>query len=264
VKPQALATDLDGTLLPLDGNEQNLKDLWALRDELEHSRLKLLFVTGRHFASVAQIMHQLPLPTPDWIVGDVGTSIYVRSSSGYELLPDYASQLDAIIGNFTVAKLADALSCIDGLKRQEDEKQSRFKLSYYVDANLLSACVARVADLLERTAAPYSYVSSVDPFNGVGLLDLLPHQVTKAFALDWWSAHAGYPHPAIIYAGDSGNDSAVFASGYRSIVVSNAASAVLSEAQQAHMRAGWENRLFAASLPATSGVLAGLRYYLEQ
>ncbi len=64
-----------------------------------------------------------------------------------------------------------------------------------------------------------------------------------------------------MFAGDSGNDLAALSAGYRSIVVGNASKSVVEEVTAAHRAAGWQDRLFLASRPATSGVLQGFRYF---
>lgn len=281
--PQVLATDLDGTLIPLDGNAQNVDDLPKIGEYLARANMELLFVTGRHLASILAVMPRANLPQPAWIVGDVGTSIYryiepgsvaigsaatasqqmrPASPANYPLVDEYAEHLQSIVGDFGVAQLADQLRPIDGLRAQEEEKQSRFKLSYYVDHDVIAEVVRKVAEHLDESRAPYTLVASRDPFTGDGLVDLLPKRVTKAYAINWWAAHNSIDRRAILYAGDSGNDSAVFAAGYRSIIVANADAAVLAAARAAHAQAGWPDRIFAAPAPATSGVLAGLLHYI--
>ena len=44
-----LATDMDGTFIPLQGNEENRRDLEVLCNELEQRRIDLVYVTGRLF-----------------------------------------------------------------------------------------------------------------------------------------------------------------------------------------------------------------------
>ncbi len=278
VIPKVLATDLDGTLIPLDGNEQNVRDLPKIDEQLSLAGMQMLYVTGRHLASIMGVMLEKNLPQPDWIIGDVGTSIYRRevfnatidsnvaaspqdAVGTYSLDADYAAHLHGLVREFSVTRLADCLQSIDDLRPQEPEKQTRFKLSYYVDHARSSVASQRIDQRLAETRAPYSVVASRDPFTGDGLIDLLPKQVSKAHAIGWWAEQQSLDRTAILYAGDSGNDSAVFAAGYRSIIVANAAPEVLQAAQAAHAQAGWSNRLFAAPTPATSGVLDGLKHY---
>jgi hydroxymethylpyrimidine pyrophosphatase-like HAD family hydrolase len=271
--PTVLATDLDGTLIPLQDNPRNVRDLRVLDEQLRQAAMQLIFVTGRHLASVSTVMAQAQLPVPDWIIADVGTSIYQRVPSpaeqpgsatvpAYTLCASYADELGGIIGQFTVGQLMQALAPIDSLRLQEAEKQTPFKLSYYVDHQHLLAAKQQIQRCLDDAAAPYSMVSSVDPFSGDGLIDLLPRDVTKAYGIQWWAAQQGIKRQQILYAGDSGNDAAVFAAGFRSIVVGNAAEDVRHAAAQAHAQAGWSDLLYTSQLPATSGVLAGLRHFL--
>ncbi len=271
--PRVLATDLDGTLIPLAGNARNAADLRELEQELHRSAIQLIFVTGRHLASVAAVIPTACLPIPDWIIADVGTSIYQRVTARpaescddllqqYALSESYAAELGRMVGEFSVERLSNLLSSLTALRLQEPEKQSQFKLSYYVDRGQLADIEKKIASQLQAAQAPYSIVASVDPFNDDGLIDLLPRSVTKAHGIEWWSAQQGIARSQILYAGDSGNDAAAFAAGFCSIVVSNAHPQVLHGAQQAHAEAGWTDRLYAAELPATSGVLAGLKHYL--
>ena len=101
----------------------------------------------------------------------------------------------------------------------------------------------------------------VDPFTGEGLIDFLPQGVSKDYALRWWVEHTGRDEQTILFAGDSGNDLAALTAGYRSIVVANADESVAQAVSDAHQNAGWEDRLFLAQKPATSGVLEGLRHF---
>ena len=48
---QVLATDLDGTLIPLANNPSNKEDLCRLVSRLDEHKLGLVYVTGRHFSS---------------------------------------------------------------------------------------------------------------------------------------------------------------------------------------------------------------------
>ncbi len=161
-------------------------------------------------------------------------------------------------------KLAGDLNDLPGLRLQEPEKQGPYKLSYYVDQSRLDEHEAAIRDRLEQLAAPYSIIASVDPFNGDGLIDLLPTGVSKAFALQWLADHRGIARQSIAFAGDSGNDTAALTAGYLSIVVNNASDTVKSKVKQSHQQNGWTNRLHITNAPATSGVLEGIKHFAMQ
>jgi len=259
---QILATDLDGTLIPLPNDPANSADLSRLASQLQTHDVKLIYITGRHFASAAAVIEEHQLPQPDWLICDVGTSMFHRQpTADLQAVDAYRQHLGEIIADMPIADLKQHLSVIAGLRLQESEKQGPFKLSYYVDAARLEELVECVKQELLQSAAPYSIIHSVDPFNGDGLIDLLPSGVSKAHALAWWVERNDLHRDALVFAGDSGNDLAVLTAGYRAIVVGNADRAVAQQAYAAHRRAGWGNRLYLAINQATSGVWEGCRWF---
>lgn len=257
-----LATDLDGTLIPLPNEPQNLTDLKQLSAEAAHNHLSLVYVTGRHFESVRKVMDECQLPEPDWIICDVGTSIYRRDESEeYSKLTEYQKFQEHITHEMPQTELKELLSSVPGLRLQEPEKQGQFKLSYYADADELETIVVRLQQILDSTEAPYSLIHSVDPFNGDGLLDFLPRSVSKAHALEWWLEFQDIDSENLVFAGDSGNDLAALTHGYRSILVGNADRQLARQVYHRHHEQGWTNRLFLAQQKATSGVLEGCRWF---
>ncbi len=263
-KIKALATDLDGTLIPL--LDANAQDLIELKTTLTEHALKLAFVTGRHFSSASDAIKQYDLPYPDCIICDVGTSVYERIDDHFERhtgFDDYLSQITqgadtgdarAVVGD------AEDWHKAFGLVEQEEEKQSRFKLSFYAEKQAVDSAANHIRDLLERASLPFSVVSSVDPFTQDGLIDVLPAGVAKGFALSWWRDQRGLSCEEVVYAGDSGNDTAAFLTGVLSILVGNMDEAVANEIERQHPQ---QEYIFKADSLATSGVLEGMRYFLE-
>lgn len=259
---QVLATDLDGTLIPLNQDPKNQSDLRLLADQFQARGNSLIFVTGRHFQSVSQAREDFQLPLPEWIICDVGTSIFQRQESGeFTLVTAYQDYQDQIIDSMPVETLRDQLETIDGLRLQEPVKQGRFKLSFYADAEQLETLVDQIQEILTQTNAPYSIIHSVDPFNGDGLIDLLPATVSKALALEWWTEYNGYDPANIVFSGDSGNDLAALTAGYRTILVGNADRRLAQRVYNLHQTSAWKNRLYLAQGTATSGVLEGCRWF---
>ena len=259
--PRVLATDLDGTLIPLDGNERNLQDLETLRNHLATHSIELIFVTGRHLEIVEEAVVRHQLPPPNWVICDVGTSIYQSSQTGWRPVSAYQQHLDAICAQFPRPELQRRLVGTDALTLQEPQKQRPFKLSYYVDQRELPSIADRLRQWLREQSAPWSLIESIDPFTGDGLIDLLPSDVSKAYAVDWWRQQGGFDREEIVFAGDSGNDLAALVAGYRAIVVGNADRNLADRVQQHHSRQGWTDRLHLAQAVATSGVLEGIQAF---
>lgn len=263
--PSVLATDLDGTFIPLSGNQANRRDLDELQREIKSRGIALVFVTGRHLSSILNVMESESLPTPDWIISNVGTSIScVEERDQIVASARYADHLSQIISECPISKLRQEFSGFDQLTAQEAEKQGPFKLSYYCDADSISTVADQINEHLHKQQSPYRLIASVDPFNGDGLIDLLPAGVSKAYAIDWWCQDQGLNPSEVIFAGDSGNDFAALTAGYRSILVGNASRDLAVRVQESHATNDWKDRLCLANEPATSGVLHGLRHYCDQ
>jgi HAD superfamily hydrolase (TIGR01484 family) len=261
-----LATDLDGTLIPLLGSSKCRQSLDTLRSELRRLPIMLVFVTGRNLDSVESAITEFDLPVPEWIICGVGTTIFQRSTKTDEsptFLSSraYEQHLDTIVDGFRISDLQKRFRGIPGLRLQEEQSQGRHKLSYWADPPRLDSIVGTMQQRLEEDPVPYSIVASHDPTTGKGYVDLLPRNVSKAHALHWWAATVGVDPNSICFAGDSGNDLAAFVAGYLTIVVGNADRRIAEEVSQAHQAAGWSNRLCLATNPSTSGVLEGCRWF---
>jgi len=262
--PVFLATDLDGTLIPLTEESDHHQSLVLLADLLKKHEMSLAFVTGRHFASVQKAIMQFDLPQPDWILCDVGTSAYERCSDGtFRHVDRYAQKLHAIAGGVEQEQLFDLITVIPRLRPQEPEKQSPFKTSFYAAPEYIDDIVSQLGDRLLRKRTPVQIISSIDPFTSEGLIDLLPVGVSKAFALDWLCGERNLSHQSVIFAGDSGNDLAAFNAGYNTVLVGNTADSIVAQVLKTHSNAGWQDRLYHASQHATSGVLEGVLHFLE-
>lgn len=263
VKPRWLFTDLDGTLIPLDGNQQNVHDLQALKLVLKEQNIGLVFITGRHIQSACNAMEEYSLPNPVWIICDVGTTVVEASamkndSDGNHANQDYVRELADKTSGWDSARLQTDLQLPPDLRLQESEKQGEFKISFYADATQLTALTQQCQQQLDVTKAPYGIISSVDPFTGDGLIDFLPTGVDKAFAARWLARRLNLNYEReVIYAGDSGNDLAALTSGCRSILVGNADRSIADQIQNMPVA----ERVFFSSQSATSGVLEGVRYF---
>jgi HAD superfamily hydrolase (TIGR01484 family) len=261
IPPRVLATDLDGTFLPLPGNADNLAALETLRRARANHPLGLVFATGRHLASVLAAMDEYDLPRPDWIVGDVGTSIHHRHGASFAPFAPFEDFLAGQTRGSDRTAVESLLAGLDGLTLQSPERQQRFKISYVAPADAADPLAAAIHQRLHKARLPYACLASVDPCHDQGLLDVLPAGASKAAALLWLSTHADFSPDEVVFAGDSGNDLAALTCGFRAIVVANAAPELADRAERELAARGLAPRLFRATRPATSGVLEGCRHF---
>ncbi|MEM9413281.1 MAG: HAD-IIB family hydrolase [Planctomycetota bacterium] len=260
-----LFTDLDGTLIPHETcRSENSADLMQLSELLSHENGGLVFVTGRHLRSALEAKEQFQLPTPSYIICDVGTTIAERSNGKWQVSSAYRDYLADQTTGWSSNQLFERLKLGPETYFQEKEKQGQFKISLYTPARTLNTTVCELQDQIEKLEAPYSTVASVDPFTGDGLIDFLPRDVDKGSAARWLAAELEIPFTeSVIFSGDSGNDTAAITSGCKAILVANADRQLATSVAQTMQNAGVRDKLFLATRPATSGVLEGLKHFLR-
>lgn len=261
IKPRILATDLDGTLIPLANNRANAGSLTEICNRHSNRDFGLVFATGRHFESVIQALAEYALPTPEWIVCDVGSAIYKRCGDAFEHFEPYESHLSERTGGIHRFAIESLLADIDGLQLQPPDHQQRFKISYQSDSEQVETFVGKVNARLAAADLPYACMGSIDPFQHRGLFDVLPSGVSKAYALIWLATHADFVPDEVIYSGDSGNDLAALTCGFRAIVVANGSPGLAEKARAALTQRDLADRLYHAQGEATCGVLEGCRHF---
>ncbi len=258
-----LATDLDGTFLPLNGLETHVQAMKKLGSHFTQESRQLVFVTGRHYTSVRAVMSEVGSPKPAYIICDVGTSIYGPGSgeADYEVLGAYRDHLNELTERLPLRDFAMLIRRIDGLRKQEPEKQGTHKLSFYCAANRVEGLVDELESFIVEKNAPYSVIGSVDPFNGDGLIDVLPVGVNKAYALEWLGQQVGFSQGETIFSGDSGNDLAALTSGYNAILVGNATDALKVLVRQRMAERNQGEKLYISDADSTSGIVEGCLYF---
>lgn len=141
MKSPTLATDLDGTFIPLDSTTDYQKTIETFNELVKEKRLKLIFVTGRHLASIIDAIETYGLPQPTKIVCDVGTNIYDSSNGKWKSSEVFQEKLSRLTAGNNRDSITLLFSTIKGLELQESEKQGYFKISYYTNSELLD-CVS--------------------------------------------------------------------------------------------------------------------------
>jgi HAD superfamily hydrolase (TIGR01484 family) len=256
-----LASDLDGTLIPLERDAKHLSEVGELVAALEATpSLRLAYVTGRHLSLAEEGIAEVGLPRPDWFVCDVGTSVYRRSGHHFEADTAYRAEMRAAFGGLDGTDIRAAIGAIEGIELQEDEKQAEFKVSYYSKGRH-EPFVEAVRERLDAAGASVNLVASFDPVSERGLLDVLPAAVAKDYAVRYLHDHAGIAEDHLVYAGDSGNDRAAMLAGYRAIVVGNADRALKEDVSAVSAARGLSGKIYFAEHPYARGVLEGLRHF---
>lgn len=226
-----LCSDLDRTLLPNGLQPESPRARPLLRRLAEHTGVMLAYVSGRHLALIEAAIEEYALPRPAFAVGDVGTSIYRPSDGEWRLWERWSEHIAPDWAGYSWDDLERLCADIDGIALQEAEKQGRFKLSYYADADIDHATLcARMQARLREQGIHASVVWSVDETSMTGLLDVLPAAATKLGAVRFLMAELGIAEANTLFAGDSGNDLPVLTSGIPAVLVANATAEVRAQA----------------------------------
>jgi len=218
-----LCTDLDRTLIPNGAQPESpgARPLFAAL--VARPEISLAYVTGRHQALVESCMAEYGLPAPDFVVADVGAAVHAVRADGWHRVEEWDTILKADWKGASGRDIHALLRDVSGLTLQEEEKQARHKLSYYVPLQAATDDLPRrLRGILEHEGLRSNLVWSVDELQGVGLLDVLPASAGKHRAIRFLMARYGFAAEWTMFAGDSGNDLDVFDSGIQCVMVANA------------------------------------------
>ena len=232
--------------------------------------MTLAYVTGRHRALIERAIVNYRLPVPDFVIGDVGTTIYrVGPDQLWKRQTAWEDEIAKDWGGKSHADLKALSVDIPALRPQERTKQNDYKLSYYVplhiDRNMLSAMIdAR----LKASGVTARLIWSVDEPTGIGLLDVLPARASKYHALEALMQLHGFGYSDTVFCGDSGNDIEVLISPIPSVLVANSQPQVRELAVKLADQGGHAEQLYIAgggfhgmNGNYSAGILEGVAHY---
>jgi HAD superfamily hydrolase (TIGR01484 family) len=265
-----ICTDLDRTLIPngpepaSPGSQEHFAVL------VSHPQVELAYVSGRDSDLIEQAIVEHGLPVPDFVIGDVGTTIY---HVGYEHVWKSQTRWKAIIGrdwgNRSHADLVALLADLPALQLQEPDKQNLYKLSYYVslrdDQDKIEEEILRRMD---QANVRVRLIWSVDQPESTGLLDLVPLGASKFHAIKALMEQQGYGFRHTVFCGDSGNDLEVLVSPLQAVLVANALPEIKEQARVMADDAGNNAELYIArggfmgmNGNYSAGMLEGIAHY---
>jgi len=267
-----ICTDLDRTLLPNGIQPESPRARERFRHLAVHPEISIAYVTGRHRELVLAAINEYQLPLPDYVIGDVGTSIYSIESDQWQPWDSWQQEISASWHGLTHDALTALFADIELLRLQEPEKQNTFKLSYYAASSAdTHALLDEMQQRLDHKQVATSLIWSVDETTDTGLLDILPAAATKRHAVEFLMSEQGYSLDNTLYAGDSGNDLPVLTSPIHSVLVANATNEVRQQAQQMATRQGTQDALYLAhgnllgmNGNYSAGILEGCVHYMPE
>lgn len=242
-----VCTDLDRTLLPNGKQPESPKAISIFTYFVNRPEVYLAYVSGRNLALVQDAIREYHLPLPNWVIGDVGSTIYEVNGDDWQQLQRWEQEIAIDWNRLTANDLQPLFVDIADLTLQESEKQNHYKLSYYLPLNADTQTLQEaIKTRLEQQNVAASLIYSVDEAAAVGLLDIVPAHATKLHAIEFLMRQQGFDYENTVFAGDSGNDLPVLVSGISSVLVANAHDEVIAKAQLQSQQQGTMKRFYLA------------------
>ncbi len=265
-----LCTDLDRTLIPNGYQAESPMARSYFSGFAARPEVVLVYVSGRHRGLVQEAIKEYHLPVPDFVIGDVGTTIYrVGQAQEWERQTEWESEIAADWSGKSHTDLEELLKDISGLRLQEVGKQNCCKLSYYVPLQADRAALETSIEQRFRDAKVKSnLIWSVDEPAAIGLLDILPARASKLHAIEMLMRMRGFSNDETLFCGDSGNDMEVLVSSIPAVVVANSQPEVKEQAALLARENGCTDELYIAkggfqgmNGNYSAGILEGIVHY---
>jgi len=265
-----ICTDLDRTLIPNGPQSESPCARQYFSTLVSRPEVTLTYVSGRHRALVEQAIICYRLPVPNFVIGDVGTTIYrIGTKQEWQSLTSWETEISKVWGGNTHVDIKTLLAHISDLRAQEPSKQNNYKLSYYVplqsDRNALSAMIHHC---LRSAGVRANLIWSADEPQGVGLLDIIPAHASKYYAIEALMKLCGFDYSNTVFCGDSGNDIEVLASPIPAVLAGNSQDDVRQLSRRLSIETGHREQIYIAqggfmgmNGNYSAGVLEGIAYY---
>jgi HAD superfamily hydrolase (TIGR01484 family) len=272
MKPLLICTDLDGTLLPNGASSESVGARTTFANLVSQPEIMLAYVSGRHLTLVEQAIREYELPKPDWIIADVGSSIYRKNLDNWSLLSKWSLHISSSWQGLCARDLLAIMPKFSALILQPEDTLNIHKLSFFIPLNAdLSALTLGVHRCLIRQNIYANQVYSIDENASTGLLDVLPWRAGKLPAIEFLMREQGLSAEQILYAGDSGNDLSVLSSELPAVLVANAHPNVAAQAVEAATQKGTTKRLYLAqggyrgmNGNYSAGILEGIEHFYAE
>jgi len=236
-----ICTDLDRTLIPNGPQPESPMARKYFTALVARSEVTLAYVSGRHQKLVQNAINVYCLPKPDFVIGDVGATIYhIDETENWQRQQEWEDSIALDWAGKSHADLKQVLNDIQALRLQELDKQNHFKLSYYVALNTnREALDITIQKKLNTLGVKANLIWSVDEAAATGLLDILPARASKLHAIEALMKRQHFDYSNTVFCGDSGNDIEVLISPVSSVLVANSQ----PEVRELAIRLAHENNL---------------------
>jgi sucrose-phosphate synthase len=233
-----IIADIDNTLT---GDEHAMAEFFKMIADAEDN-VGFGIATGRRYEDVLSLIEKYDIPHPEVLITSVGTEIYYGKN--YTLDKSWQKHINF---RWDAEGIKSVLDSIEGLYIQEDNEQSRFKISYRVDFEI-APDVKNLRRILREKGIRAKLILSLGMF-----LDIIPSRAGSGICIRHMAYKWGFPLEHILVAGDSGNDEAMLSGNTLGVVVGNY-SRELEKLRK-------YPRVYFADAHHANGIIEGVHYY---
>ena len=184
IQPLLICTDLDRTLIPNGEQPESPEARSLFRQLVSNPQITLVYVTGRDRVLIQEAIAEYELPMPNFVIADVGSTIYEIKNNQWLRLTDWDEQISVDWQHKTQPDLVPFFVNFDQIKLQEITKQGLHKLSYYVSLEAeIEPIIIKIRSKLETEKIQANIIWSIDEKAQIGLLDILPISANKYLSL---------------------------------------------------------------------------------
>ena len=270
MKKLLLCTDLDRTLLPNGPQPESASARKKFTQLASRDEVTLIYVSGRDKFLVQQAIKNFDIPLPDFVIADVGSTIYQIKNEKWDHLNKWDSEIENDWNGKSNKDIQELLKDFNDIRIQEDGNQKSHKLSYYVPLYTNhESLFNQIKSCFEQSNIKANLIWSVDDLSNVCLLDILPASANKKHAVEFIMREYNFNHDNTVFAGDSGNDISVMASSIQSVLVANATNEVKQMALKQAEINNENNSLYIAKGEYfgmngnySAGILEGVAHYI--
>lgn len=264
-----ICTDLDRTLIPNGEAEESDNARTLFSQLVSKSSVTLAYVTGRDLFLVKDAIAQYQLPLPNFVIADVGSTIYKIRDNQWIREESWDHQISVDWQNKNYADLISFFADLKPCRLQEKTKQGLHKLSYYISLDTdIDNLMKEIHSRLEVEKIQSNLIWSIDEEAQVGLLDILPISANKRYAIEYLIKNHDFTLENTVFCGDSGNDLDVLISPIKAILVANAHKQVKAKVESHITKTGFNDSVYIAkggylamNGNYSAGILEGIFHY---
>ncbi len=199
--------------------------------------------TGRTRDSILEAIKRNNIPSPDFLIAGLGSEIYYTK----DIILDrqWMKHIDHL---WSPSSIWPLLEDLPGIRLQENEHQSRFKLSYYYDSRKAPS-MDEINAYLRQSDQAVNTTLSLGQY-----LDITPLRASKGNALRYVAQKWEIPFENILVAGGSGADEDMMRGASLAVIVKNRHREELKDVPEGQ-------KIYFSEQAFSAGILEAIEHY---